>query len=551
MASGATRAALVIVCLAVFLTALDQTVVVTALVNMIQDLGVPITALDHAAWIVSGYLLGYVVAMPLMGRIADVYGRRRVFAVCLGIFALGSLLCALAPTLGAAETPDTSTLAGMVVSPLHWLAQVLLAGAARLGVDPTYPALNVLVASRFLQAVGGGALVPVALAVVGDLFGGVRRGLALGLVGAVTEAGGVLGPVWGAWLTGTWGWQWIFWLNLPVVLLLALGTGTLPRRARQREGVDLVGSLLFGAALTCLTLGLGAQAGQVGALNATAKETTNPLLLAVAAALLAGFVVLETRLRWPVIDPRLFHHVAIVAASLLSLMIGAALIIAMVDVPIFVLTVLNRTPIESGLALLRLTALIPVGALAGGWLSGRVGCRATAVAGCLLTAAGFWLMHLWPLDVDWMRITVATIVAGLGFGLVIAPISTSALNAAGVQRSGSASAVITVLRMVGMILGLASLTAWALGLFRSLVAGHPVPLPKAGETATDYNARLQMFDAQVVVPAAHQVYINVFAVAAVLCLLAVVPAMLLWRRQAGAGREDAEAAYESYVAPLA
>lgn len=549
--TGTTRVALVFVCLAVFLTALDQTVVVTALVNMITDLGVPTTALDRAAWIVSGYLLGYVVAMPLMGRIADVYGRRRVFAVCLGMFGLGSLLCALAPTLGAAEPPDSSTIGGMVMAPLHWLAQHMLASAGRLGVDPTYPALNVLVAARFLQALGGGALVPVALAVVGDLFGGVRRGLALGLVGAVTEAGGVLGPVWGAWLTGTWGWQWIFWFNLPLVLLLALGTGSLPRRPRQRQGVDLAGAVLFGAALTCLTLGLGAEAGQTGRFDLTSYATANPLLLAAAAVLLAGFAWLETRLRWPVIDPRLFQRAAFAAAATLSLLIGAALIVAMVDVPIFVLTVLNRTPIESGLALLRLTALIPVGALAGGWLSSRIGCRATAVTGCLLAGVGFWLMHLWPLDVDWTRITVAAVVAGLGFGLVIAPISTSALNVSGVQQSGSASAVVTVLRMVGMILGLAALTAWGLRLFRSLVAGYTVPLPTAGESAADYNARLQVFTAHVIVPAAHQVYVDVFAVAAVLCVLGVAPALLLWRRPAGNGHADATPEYESFVAPLA
>src|SRR5579859_4147464 len=278
---------------AVFLTALDQTVVVTALPRIIVDLQIPVTQLDRAAWIISGYLLGYVIAMPLMGRVSDIYGRWRVFAICLAIFGIGSALCVLSPVLGGDIAPDYTTLGGAILTPLYDGAQGLLGLLHRLGVDTTYPALDVLVGARFLQALGGGALVPVAMAVVGDLFGTSRRGLALGLIGAVTEAGGVLGPVWGAWITGTWGWQWIFWLNLPVVLLLALGTGTLPRRARQREGVDVVGSLLFGAALTCLTLGLGAQAGQVGALNATTREATNPLLLVVAAALLAGFVVLE------------------------------------------------------------------------------------------------------------------------------------------------------------------------------------------------------------------------------------------------------------------
>jgi MFS family permease len=540
-----------VVALAVFLTALDQTVVVTALVKMIGDLGVPVTALDRAAWIVSGYLLGYVIVMPLMGRVADIYGRRRIFLVCLSIFALGSALTALAPILGASVPPDTSTVGGIVLAPLYWAVQRALGLAARIGMDSGFPALNVVVAARFVQALGGGALVPVALAVVGDLFGGTRRGLALGLVGAVTEAGGVLGPLWGAWLTGTWGWQWIFWLNLPLAAgLLAAGAVVVPRGKRQREGVDLAGAVLFGSAIACLTIGLGAQAGQAGALDLAAHVSANPVLLAVSAVLLVAFVVVEARVRWPVIDPELFRRAALSAAAALSLLIGAALIVAMVMVPVFVITVLGGDPISSGLALLRMTALIPVGALAGGWLSGRIGCRLTASLGCLLTASGLWLMHQWPVHVGWGQITAAAVVAGLGFGLVIAPISTSALNAVRSTQLGSASALVTVMRMVGMIVGLAALTAWALSRFKALVAPYPLPLPASGESAASYAARVSAYNLQVIVPAAHQVYTDVFAVAAVLCLAALVPAWLLWRRQAGpAGVE--KPTYESYVAPLA
>ena len=205
----AGRLALVVVCVAVFLTALDQTVVLTVLPAMIADIGVPVAQLDHAAWIVSGYLLGYVVVMPLMGRIADIYGRWRVFALCLTLFGLGSLLCALAPRLGSPIAPDFTTLSGALLTPLYRGAQALLPLLARLGIDVSAPGLVVLVAARFVQAVGGGAVVPVAMAVAGDLFGQTRRGLALGLVGAVTEAGGVVGPLWGALITRALGWPWI------------------------------------------------------------------------------------------------------------------------------------------------------------------------------------------------------------------------------------------------------------------------------------------------------------------------------------------------------
>jgi MFS family permease len=330
-----------------------------------------------------------------------------------------------------------------------------------------------------------------------------------------------------------------------VAVLLALGVVAVPRRARRREGIDVLGALLFGAAIACLTIGLGAQAGQTGSFSLTTQVAIDPVLLIVAAALLGAFALLETRLRWPVIDPALFRRLAFTAAALLSLFIGAALIVAMVDIPIFVATILGRPPIESGLALLRLTALIPVGALAGGWLSGRVGTRATAAAGCLLTAIGFWLMHLWPIHVDFTTITVAAVIAGLGFGLVIAPISTSALNAVRAAQTGSASALVTVLRMVGMIIGLAGLTAWGVGMFRALLAAR-CPADPSQPLAT-YEACLQTAG----LPVTYQVLTAIFAVAAGICVLAVLPALFLWRRAPGATTEEAEPAYESYVAPLA
>jgi MFS family permease len=550
----AVRLALAVVCLAVFLTALDQTVVVTALENMINDIGVPVTALDRAAWIVSGYLLGYVIAMPLMGRVADVFGRRRIFVICLVIFGVGSALCGLAPVLGAPVSPDTSIFGGMLLAPVYSAVQWLLGLSALIGVDQTYPALNVMVAARFIQALGGGALVPVALAVTGDLFGGTRRGLALGLIGAVTEAGGVLGPLWGAWLTATIGWQWIFWINLPVAALLLVGGVTLlPRSARRHgERIDLVGALLLGASVACLTIGLGAQAGAVGAVGLTTPASVNPTLVIVALVLLAVFILFETRLRWPVVDMALFRRGAFSAASALSLLIGAALIVAMVLIPVFVITVLNEPPIQSGLALLCMTGWIPVGALAGGWFSVRAGCRATAALGCACTAVGFWLMHLWPVDVGWVQIFSAAAIAGLGFGLVIAPITTSALNSVTARQSGSASAVVTVLRMTGMVLGLGLLVSWALSRFNLLVKAHPVPLPQPGQSAADAAAALQAYYNQVVVPAAHQVYTDTFLVIAGICVLAILPAILLWRvPRAGEASAEERPAYSSYVAPMA
>ena len=501
--------ALLAACAAVFLTALDQTVVVTALPQIITDLQIPVLQLDRAAWIVSGYLLGYVIAMPLMGRISDMYGRRRVFLICLSIFAAGSLFCGLAPVLGNAI--DLSFLQNM-------------------GVNVNPPGLVWLIAARFVQAAGGGAVVPVAMAVAGDFYGEERRGLALGLIGMVTEAGGVLGPLYGSIIVQLWGWQAIFYLNLPIVaVLLFFIWRFIPTSAHLPERIDLLGALLLGGSLLCLSLGLSQEAGQLSPSTTSPGGTSiqnNPWLLAAAIILLLAFIAyevfIERRKRWPMIELSLFKRVSFSATALVSLLVGAALIIAMADIPIFIATVLGRPPLDSGLALLRLTAMIPVGALIGGWLCSRITCRLTAILGLIPTALSFWLMHLWPLDVGWPQITISTLIGGLGFGLVIAPIGTTAINAASRRQIGMSASIVTVLRMIGMILGLAALTSWGLGRFRTLAAAFKAPVGVA-----IFSAKYNTLYGNYLVASAHEVYTAIFLAAGVLCVLAIIPAIFL------------------------
>ncbi|GAC1652022.1 MAG: MFS transporter [Ktedonobacteraceae bacterium] len=518
------KLALLAVCVAVFLTALDQTVVVTALPQIVVDLSIPFNQVDRAAWIISGYLLGYVIVMPLMGRISDLYGRRRVLSICLCIFALGSLLCGLAPILGSS---DFGT---QVIAPLQIF-----------GITIDSPGLIWLVTARFLQAVGGGAVVPVAMAIAGDFYGWERRSVALGLIGMVTEAGGVLGPLYGALIVQLSGWPMIFYLNIPLVaLLLFLVWRFIPSRipssieSKSPWGhIDLPGTLLLGASLTCLSLGLSQAAVQMTPAITTSGNgvvQNNPWLIAAALVLLALFIgfeiARERRKGWPVVELSLFQRSTFSAAALVSLLVGAALIIAMADIPIFVATVLNRPALDSGLALLRLTAMIPVGALLGGWLCSRITCRWTAILGLLPTAIGFWLMHLWPLHVGWPQITVSTLIAGFGFGLVIAPIGTTAINAANEHQMGMASSLVTVLRMVGMILGIAALTSWGLGRFRALAPLFTAPTgTKYGSTT--YNTLLGNY----LVSVAHTVYTDIFLAAGIICLLALLPALFLQGRK--------------------
>lgn len=533
------RLAMLAACSVVFLTALDQTVVVTALPSIITDLSIPIQQLDRAAWIVSGYLLGFIIAMPLMGRISDMYGRRAVFLACLGIFAFGSAFCGLAPILGNAV--DISFLQHIGIN---------VAAPGDLS-DPTAlsPGLVWLVAARFVQAIGGGAMIPVAMAVAGDFYGEKQRGLALGLIGMVTETGGVLGPLWGAVITQTLGWQAIFYLNVPLVALLALliwrlvpsqkaqsTAGKLLPPSAKRRRIDIAGTLLLGASLLCLSLGLSQEAITASSgTTASASQSpvqNNPWLIGASLLLLAAFIALELLVErrgqlqrtyiLPVIELSVFRRAAFSATSLVSLLVGGALIIAMVDIPLFIDTVLNGTALDSGLALLRLTAFIPVGAILGGLLCPRITCRLTAVLGLLLTALGFLLMHLWPLDVGWIQLTASTVIGGLGFGLVIAPIGTTAINAVSSQQLGMASSVITVLRMVGMIVGLAALTSWGLERFHEIIIAFK---PPAG--VVPFSAPYQAALSKYATFAGHEVYTSIFLAAGIICLVAIVPALLL------------------------
>ncbi len=553
--------AMLAACSAVFLTALDQTVVVTALPKIIVDLSISPEQLDRAAWIVSGYLLGFIIAMPLMGRISDMYGRRAVFLICLGIFAFGSLFCGLATNLG--NTVDISFLQHIGIN----------VSAPNDFSDPNAlsPSLVWLVSARFVQAIGGGALIPVAMAIAGDFYGEKQRGLALGLIGMVTETGGVLGPLYGAVIVQTLGWQAIFYLNLPIVAILAFAVwrlipsgagyhpatqvGAINRAPTNRGRIDFLGTLLLGASLLCLSLGLSQEAitATTGVPNPNQSPIqNNPWLIGASLLLLAAFIGLELfierrgvldrahvrgegnaetagrtgpRLRkqvLPIVELSVFLRAAFSASSLVSLLVGGALISAMVDIPFFIITVVGGDPLYAGLTLLRLTALIPVGAIVGGLLCPRITCRATAVIGLLLTALGFMLMHLWPIDVNWIEITTSTVICGFGFGLVIAPIGTTAINTVSNSQMGMASSVVTVLRMVGMIIGLAALTSWGLGRFHAIIVTFK---PPAG--VSPFSKAFQDALAKFGTSAGHDVYTSIFLAAGILCLVAIIPALLL------------------------
>ena len=472
-----TWVVLAVIGLGAFFTALDQTVVVAVLPAVMQDLRIPIAELDRVSWIVTAYLLGYTAFMPLFGRLADVYGYPRLYMVGLTIFAVGSILVALSRSL------------------------------------------EEIIGARVIQAIGGSAAVPIGFALAASVLRPERRGLALGIVGGAAEAGSMLGPAYGGAIVELANWRWLFWLNLPQVAVLLPGLLLLHNRRQAGVRVDYLGGAVLVATLLVLSLALSRQ-------GLFTLESAQPFLLLGVGLLLAwGLVVLQRRAAQPLLLPLLFRSLDFVSANLTQVLVGVSLIIAMVTVPLMANTVMGKDPFTGALWLLRMTLAIPLGAVIGGLLSTWLGNRPVTAVGLALTAVGLFLVSRWSLGVADPELTLHLVVAGLGFGLVIAPIMAQALDAAPGEYHATASSLVVVSRLLGMTLGLAALSAWGIEHFQSLTAGLALPLPLAGESAAESAARMAAYVSDVQ-DAGLTLFHRFFRVAAIVALLGLVP--LAW-----------------------
>ena len=455
-----------IICLSVFSTALDQTVVVAALPVVMVDLEIPLTDLDRASWIITAFLVSYTVTMPLAGRLSDVYGRVRMFQWALLVFAIGSAFVAISPNFYR------------------------------------------VVPARVFQAIGGGATVPIGLAMAVAVVSPERRGIAIGLVAAAAEAGSVVGPLYGGAIIEWVGWRWIFWLDVPQSLLLIALLSVLPNRPNPAAKMDYFGALMLGAALTVLTMALAQR-------SIFTMESIYPYLTVLAGFFLIGvLVVAERKAVQPLLASFLYTSRAFVSANIAQFLVGVALIMALVCVPLMAATIMEKQPLVSALHLVRLTAAIPVGAVVGGYILRWAGVRPVCITGLVFMGAGLLFMSGWETKVDELRLTLPLIAAGLGFGLVIPPIGVSALSAAPSDYWGAAASLITASRMVGMALGLAALSAWGIERFYSLTS-HVVPSESYEATEA------------VLIDAGVTVFQNLFMIAGFLSLLAILPALLM------------------------
>jgi MFS transporter, DHA2 family, triacylglyceride efflux pump len=599
-AARSPRLLLTLAAVAVAFAAADTYVVVLALPEMMGSAGIPIDQLQRAAPIVSGFLLGYVAMLPLIGRIADLRGRLPVLTAALVVFAAGSLVTALAYDLPS------------------------------------------MVAGRFLQGVGGGGLVPATLALVADLYPVERRGVPLGIVSAVQELGSVIGPLFGAVVLALADWPEIFLINMAVGLVLAAairateGFDTVAAQLPQPPGASLVEegapapvskpphrkhlpdpialallavTLVFGALVFIrppsivrdLTWGEyfipfagdGRWLTPVGLVPmvalllfllrcATAKrplvdlrgwgrsareaDLTGALLLAIAlggvilafatadpsvhvfsdqglwyllgsAIATVAFVLHLRRAEAPLLPRGALRSTAAWGAVLVSFFVGAALIAALIDIPIFArTTVYRKSQLMAALVLIRFLVALPVGAIIGGYLIRTRSAGVVTAVGMAMSAVGFALMSQWGVTtLEDPSSNIALVVCGFGFGLALAPVNAAILASTEPDVHGVSTAMVVVARMVGMLVGISALTT--IGLRRYYAQQDAL------KTVTEVCGKPKMCDAyRDLQKAAGVAQEQTVFMGAVVCAVAAgVLALLLFRGLATRSIDTAEA----------
>ena len=417
-AGGRKWWALAACCFGLFMALLDVTVVNVALPVIQRDLGTSFSALQ---WVIDAYTIALAVLLVSAGRLGDVFGRKRVFMVGLGIFTVGSLLCGLSANFTVFELSH----------------------------------IQVLWGARVIQGIGGSVMLPVSLAIVSSTFEGRQRGTAIGIWGGVSGLATAIGPVVGGLLVEKVSWQSIFYLNIPIgVIGVALTAWAIreTRDERASRSIDLFGLATITSGLFCLVLAL-IQGGDKGW-----DSTYIVILFAVSVLSLILFVVGELRIRNPMVDPRLFKNKSFTGSAITAFALSAGLYSMFFFLALYLQNSLSFNAFETGLRLLPLSGLVLFTAPLAGNLTGRIGPRPVLFSGMALLAVAVFLMaRISPGDgpPDWVVLLPAFIIAGLGNGLVNPPISTVAVSTVSTRFAGMASGVNNVCRQVGIAFGIA------------------------------------------------------------------------------------------------
>ncbi|HUK78087.1 MAG TPA: MDR family MFS transporter [Thermoleophilia bacterium] len=395
------------VMLGMLLSALDQTVVGTALPRIVIDLH----GFEHYVWVTTGYLLATAASMPIWGKLSDAYGRKRFYALGMGIFVVGSALCGQAHGMTA------------------------------------------LIAFRALQGLGAGAMMPISQAIIGDIFPPAQRAKFMGILMSVFGLAMIVGPLLGGWITDNFSWRWVFYVNLPVgIVAIAFCLFALPGHvALRKHHLDYAGSALLVAAAVPMLLGF------------TWAGTTYPWLSwqvigtwVFSAIAWTAFIFWELRAREPVINPRLFGNRVFTISSAASTLQSAAMFGAIMFVPLFVQVVQGHSATNSGTILMPMMLAAIVSSIGAGQVMARTGrYKALVVCGFVAVTLGAYLLSRMSMTASWRTLGLDTAIMGLGLGVAMSAFTSIVQNQYPIHRLGEVSASLQFFRIMGSTIGLA------------------------------------------------------------------------------------------------
>jgi EmrB/QacA subfamily drug resistance transporter len=393
-----------------FMIMLDNTVVNVALPSIQRELGVGLSELQ---WIVAGYALSFAALMLVGGKLADAYGRRRLFVIGIVVFTIASLACGLADTGGQ------------------------------------------LIAARVVQGAGGALMNPATLSIIAATFPARQRGTAIGIWAGVSALALAIGPLVGGLLTEHLSWNWIFFVNIPVGVVGIAASYLMIDESRDEthERLDIPGLVTSAVGLFALTYGL-IEANGYGWGSARILGS-----FAVAVVALLGFVALERRQRAPMLDLTLFRNRTYVGANVVVLLVALAMFGVFFFVSLYMQNILGYSPVQAGAAFLPMTILIILVAPFAGRLSDRVGSRWLMTAGMGLVAGQLVLFSRLGTDATFWTLLPGLLLGGAGMALTMTPSAAAATRAVPVDKAGVGAAVLNAFRQVGGSLGIAVMGA--------------------------------------------------------------------------------------------
>jgi hypothetical protein len=418
-------------CFSVFIAADDQTVIVTLLPSMTVDLGIAVGELNKVSWTITSYLLGFTIVMPIAGKICDKYGYRTTLISSLLFFSMGSFLVAITVNI-----PEMS----IFPSKLNWL-----------------------IIFRFLQAMGGGAIVPISIATVSIILEKKYWIYGFGLIGASAEAGGVIGPLWGSLILKIWNWPGAFYINIPLSLLMIVMIMYMPKSNKHSMKIKLIDTILFSLILIVSTIIIS---------EFKVLDLGQIVLISILLILVITVFYRLTKLKQDLIPEELFRYPTFVWAFITHLLIGSSLIIIMVTIPLSASTLYQLDTMVIGLSLLKLTAFIGIGSIIG-ILTNRFSAAFTLILASCLTSAGIFL-YSENISTPTNELNIIFYIIGLGYGLFIVPIHNIGLFSINEKIRGITSSMISLSRMLGMIFGLSLMTTIGTARFADLVTGIQV-----------------------------------------------------------------------------